>query len=148
MSRPTFDEVWLAVAETVALRTTCGQGPTGNGCVLVDQDHAVLATGYNGPPRGMPHCTEHPCPGAAGVPGEGLYKCVAVHAEQNALIRCARPQDVHTCYCTTSPCIRCMTMLLNTGVRRLVFRREHHHHQAARDLWFEAGRGPFVCLGN
>lgn len=132
--RPGWDEYWLRIAVDVATRRTCAQRETGVGCVLVNAHHAVLATGYNGPPSGRPNCTEHPCPGADSGPGQGAYTCEAVHAEINALMQCQDVHAIHTVYTTVSPCFRCIGPLMNTGASRIVFLQEHHHPQS-KDLW-------------
>lgn len=139
MSRPTPDEWGLQLAMVTSLRATCARRKVG--CVLTNDRGQVVATGYNGPPRGFAHCTpEHPCPGAAAPSGTGLDLCEAVHAEQNALLQCAAVHEVQTCYVTASPCVTCVKLLLNTGCRRIVF-LEPYPHDVARELWTrDAGR--------
>jgi len=80
--RPTQDEYFLKMAELVSTRATCARRKVG--CVLVNSRKHILATGYNGVASGMPHCIDEPCPGANYPSGEGLDKCEAIHAEQNA----------------------------------------------------------------
>src|SRR5690606_13510070 len=107
----------------------------GVGCVLVNAAGEVLATGYNGVPRGFPHCDEgHPCPGANAASGTQLHECFAVHAEQNALLQCRDVNEIHTAYVTDAPCEHCVKLLLNTSCVRIVYDREypHAHSQA---LW-------------
>ena len=72
------------MAELVAERSTCRRRKVG--CVLVDSNNHVVATGYNGVPTHFPHCLDEPCEGATAPSGESLEKCLAVHAEQNALL--------------------------------------------------------------
>ena len=134
--RPGWDEYFLNIAKDVATRGTCAQKSVG--CVLVSASHKILATGYNGPPSGRPHCTEEPCPGATSKQGEGLYTCEAVHAEMNALMQCQDVQKIEICYTTVSPCFRCIGPLMNTSCKRVVFLEEHHHPQP-RDLWMSRG---------
>lgn len=62
---------------------------------------------------------EHVCEGHDLPPGQD--SCEAVHAEQNAILQCARPDDIATAYVTLAPCKACLKLLLNTGCRRLVF---------------------------
>lgn len=118
--RPSLDEYFLRIAEVVATRATCARRQVG--CVLVDQRNQILSTGYNGPPRGWPHCSENPCPGAHADRGTLLDVCEAVHAEANALIQCPDPNSIAVIYCTTEPCVSCVKLFLNTPARRVVFR--------------------------
>lgn len=137
MSRPSKDQWLMSVAMQTAMRTTCYRGPVG--CVLVDADSQILSTGYNGVPKGLPHCDvlnirrtqvdknitntvydyPHACPGADAI--NNPDGCEAVHAEINALLQCADVSRIASCYCTTEPCFRCCKALLNTGVQRVLF---------------------------
>ncbi|HNW91516.1 MAG TPA: cytidine/deoxycytidylate deaminase family protein [bacterium] len=122
--RPTWDEYFLTIAELVASRSSCGRRKVG--AVLV-RDQRILATGYNGAPRGVRHCSEAGCIREKfNVPsGERHELCRGLHAEQNALIQAAvygTPLAEITVYCTTQPCVLCAKMLINAGVRRIVYR--------------------------
>lgn len=139
MSRVSVDEVGLLVARAWALRATCPRRQVG--CVLMDAAGFVLSTGYNGPPSGQPHCTEEPCPGAGMTSGQGLNICEAVHAEANALLRCDDVTRIYTCCVTTSPCLACVKLLLNTGCRRIVFIEEYVHGADARARWVRPDNG-------
>lgn len=133
--RPSKDEYFLCQAKLVATRGTCVRRQVG--CILVDERGHVLSTGYNGPPAGMEHCIDSPCDGATCPPGEGLDKCEAVHAEQNALLQCPDVYKIHTAYVTTSPCIHCVKLLMNTSCQRIVF-LEKYSHSEPKNLWLEA----------
>jgi dCMP deaminase len=155
------DEWALRLAEVTALRGTCLRRRVG--CVLVDAEGVVLATGYNGVPRGALHCNmvlmeeggwwwkendgkthPHACAGSAAPSGTGLDGCGAIHAEQNALMFCADPRRVHACYVTASPCVSCAKMLLNTGCQRVVFRERYA--QDAEGMWLASGRQEWTLL--
>jgi dCMP deaminase len=138
VTRPTLNQWGLMLARVVATRATCARRQVG--CVLLDAAGHVLATGYNGPPRGMNHCTpESPCAGANAPSGTELELCEAVHAEQNALLQCRDPALIYTCCVTVSPCVTCTKLLLNTGCKRVVFLEPYAHDDAARRLWLCAG---------
>ena len=138
MTRPTKDELYLQLAGLIAKRATCPRRQVG--CVIVDEDGRILATGYNGVPSGAPHCNEgHPCPGAAEQSGQGLDKCVAIHAEQNAILLLPDPRKAHTIYVTASPCVSCMKLLLGTAAKRIVARELYPHAEALK-WWSDAGR--------
>lgn len=136
-SRATRDEVGLMLAKVWSLRGTCSRRRVG--CVLVDKDGHEIGHGYNGPAAGEPHCIIHPCPGANLPSGTGLDACEAIHAEENALLFCPDVRAIHTAYCTSSPCIRCVKMLMNTGCRRIVF-IEEYPHKASKELWVNSGK--------
>jgi len=131
-ARPSQDEYFLGMAALVAMRGTCARRAVG--CILVDKRNHVLATGYNGPPSGVTHCIDEPCPGAGEPSGEGLELCAAIHAEQNALLQCRDVWRIESAYCTASPCVTCTKLLMNTSCRRIVF-TEHYPHPDARDMW-------------
>lgn len=135
--RPTRDFYFTAMAELVSLRGTCARREVG--CVLVNELGHVIGTGYNGVATGQIHCTSKPCAGAKCKSGEGLDLCEAIHAEQNALLQCKNVQEIHTAYCTHSPCIHCVKLLLNTSCKRIVFDKEYPHSDSQR-LWEQSGR--------
>lgn len=132
MPRPDTDEYFLLQALIVSTRATCSRRRVG--CVLVDRFHKVIATGYNGVASGLAHCIDVPCPGAGQPSGQGLALCEALHAEENALIQCTRPNEIDTVYCTASPCVSCVRKLMNTGARRIVFAEVYPHAECER-LW-------------
>lgn len=121
--RPDWDSYFMEIAYVVAKRSTCLRRQIG---ALLVKDKHILATGYNGAPSGSAHCGEVGClREQLGVPsGERHELCRALHAEQNAIIQAA-VQGISvagsTLYCTTSPCSLCAKMLINAGVKRVVF---------------------------
>lgn len=131
------DIAWLQVAFTISQLATCSRRQVG--CVLLDKRGRVIGTGYNGVAPDRPHCTEHPCGGAHCASGTGLDLCEAIHAEQNALIQCKFPDDIHTVYCTDSPCIHCAKLLAGTGAQRIVFGRAYPHSNS-EEYWTRQGR--------
>jgi dCMP deaminase len=123
MNRPSWEEYFMEIARLVARRSTCLRRQVG--AVLV-KDKNILATGYNGTPSGITHCSEVGClRQKLNVPsGERHELCRGLHAEQNAIIQAAK-HGVNiaeaTLYCTNSPCIICSKMIINSGVRRIVY---------------------------
>tara|TARA_R110001583_G_scaffold183_1_gene1667 strand:- start:16934 stop:17413 length:480 start_codon:yes stop_codon:yes gene_type:complete len=116
-SRLDVDNYFLQMSSLVAKRATCRRRKVG--CVLVDSKNHIVATGYNGVPTHFPHCLDSPCEGANEPSGESLEKCLAVHAEQNALLQ-LRSNDYLTAYLTVTPCITCAKMIANSSIRRIV----------------------------
>lgn len=125
----------LGIALCLAHRATCAKLAVG--CVLTDTHGRIIGSGYNGVPRGMPHCIDAPCDGACAPAGSDT--CIAVHAEANALLNCRDPELIETCYCTYAPCLRCTKTLLNTSCKRIVY-HEDKLEPAAKSLWVAAGR--------
>ena len=121
-SRLDVDTYFLQMAELVARRSTCRRREVG--CVLVDSENHVVSTGYNGVPTHFPHCLDTPCEGATAPSGVSLDKCLAVHAEQNALLQ-LRSNDILTAYLTVSPCVACAKMIANSHIKRIVASYEY-----------------------
>ena len=126
MNRPSWDEYFMQMAELTAQRSTCLRRQVG--AIIVKEKH-IIATGYNGAPKGLPHCEE-----LGGclrekleIPsGERHELCRALHAEQNAIIQAATlGQSIEgaTIYITHQPCIICAKMIINAGISRIVIRR-------------------------
>ena len=117
--RPSWDEYFMRITAEVAQRSTCNRAQVG---AVVVKDKRILTTGYNGSPRGLPHCTE-----VGGLMVDG--HCVrTIHAEQNALLQGA----LHgvalaggTVYVTHQPCLNCAKMIINAGITRVVFTRAY-----------------------
>lgn len=135
-TRPNADDYFMMIAQVVSTRGTCVRRRVG--CVLINEHKHIIATGYNGPAEGEPHCYEMPCPGSELPSGTGLDSCEAIHAEANALLQCKDVRDIHTAYCTASPCTSCVKMLMNTNCRRIVFLQPYPHSQS-RELWIRSG---------
>jgi dCMP deaminase len=123
MERPSWDEYFMDITRLVARRSTCMRRQVG--AVMV-KDKNILATGYNGTPSGITHCDVAGClREQLKVPsGERHELCRGLHAEQNAIIQAAR-HGVNigdsVLYCTDSPCIICTKMLINAGIRKVIY---------------------------
>jgi len=116
--RLSHDQYYLAMLKLVAQRSTCVRRAVG--AIIVDEKNRVLSTGYNGVPSGFQHCSAiHPCAGALDLSGD-TRQCMAVHAEQNALLQCSRLDLAHTLFVSCSPCFTCAKLLANTSIRRVV----------------------------
>ena len=121
--RPGWDEYFMEITRLVAKRSTCLRRHVG--AVLV-KDKMILATGYNGAPKGLPHCLDIGClREELGVPsGERHELCRGLHAEQNAIIQAAYHGvsiQGATLYCTNHPCIICTKMLINAGIVKFIY---------------------------
>lgn len=137
--RPASGEYFLRMAALVSSRSTCARRKVG--CVLVNKRKHVLATGYNGVASGMPHCSEGvECSGANAPSGEKLDECLAIHAEQNAMLQCQDVHEIDIAYITVSPCMHCTKLLLNTSCREIVYAEDYPGGDFAKTLWLSAGR--------
>ena len=85
IQRLNIDEYFLNMARLTSLRSTCVRIQVG--CILVDSNNHVVATGYNGVPKNFQHCLDVPCTGATAPSGTQLNECWAVHAEMNAMLQ-------------------------------------------------------------
>ncbi|MFJ8930632.1 deoxycytidylate deaminase [Streptomyces sp. NPDC102364] len=128
MTRPSWDEWALGIADAVAPRGDCTRSRVG--AVLLDRRRRVVMSGMNGTVPGEPGCLAGACPRGqlsyAEVPAGSDYgNCIAIHAEENLLIN-ARREDLEggTVYVTRAPCYRCLPRLKAAGVARVVWRTE------------------------
>jgi len=119
MQRPSWDEYFMGIAFEVAKRSTCLRAQVG---AIIVRDKRILTTGYNGAPTGLPHCTEVGCLIVNG-------HCVrTLHAEQNAIIQAALhgvSVQGGTMYVTHQPCLTCAKMIINAGIKRVVYGGEY-----------------------
>jgi dCMP deaminase len=120
-SRISKDHYFMNIAIEVAKRSTCTRRKIG--AIIVSDVGEIKSTGYNGNPRGLPHCDEMGCiRDKLGIPsGTRLETCTAVHAEQNALIQAGTNSRGSTLYSTIVPCPICARMILNAQVARVVY---------------------------
>lgn len=138
--RPTWDEYFMEIVYLIAKRSTCLRRHVG---AVIVKDNQILATGYNGVPMGIQHCAQQ---GGClrermQVPsGQRHELCRGLHAEQNAIIQAA----VHgssirggTLYCTTMPCIVCTKMIINAGIKKVVY-AEGYQDELAQEMMEQA----------
>lgn len=119
MKRPSWDEYFMGVAFEVAKRSTCPRALVG---AVIVREKRILTTGYNGAPAGLPHCTE------VGCLMRGGHCLRTLHAEQNAIIQAALhgvSVEGGTIYVTHQPCLACAKMIINAGIKRVVFGGEY-----------------------
>jgi dCMP deaminase len=138
--RPTWDEYFLDIANLVSCRSTCLRRSVG---AIIVKDKRILATGYNGAPRDLPHCSETGClREKLKIPsGERHELCKGLHAEQNALLQASlhgvSVKD-SVLYCMMQPCIICAKMLINAGIKEIVI-KDGYPDKMAMDFLGQAG---------
>ena len=138
-SRPSWDEYFLEIASLVSKRSTCLRRKVG---ALVVKDRRILATGYNGTPSGIKHCSQVGClREKMKVPsGERHELCRGLHAEQNVLLQASLhgvPLKGGTIYVTNQPCIICAKMIINAGIGEDV-KADHYPDAMAMNFLKEA----------
>jgi len=141
-TRPSWDEYFLEVADTVSKRATCDRGRSG--CVIV-KDKQILVTGYVGSPSGLPHCDEvgHQMKTMIHEDGSSTQHCVrTVHAEQNAICQAAKRGisiEGATLYCRMTPCRVCAMLLINCGIKRVYCERKYHAGTESEEMFKKTG---------
>ena len=118
------------MAIKLSYRSTCLDKNVG--CIITNARNEIIASGYNGSPRGEPHCTDIGYCIKETFSNEN--RCPSAHAEQNALLQCRVPEEIHAIYLTLSPCISCIRIIMNTPCEKIVFLDEHRH-QYAKNMW-------------
>lgn len=130
----------MAIAFLVSERSTCLRRRVG---AIAVKEKRILATGYNGAPAGVAHCSETGClRQQLGVPsGQRHEICRGLHAEQNVIIQAATygvnisGADI---YCTNYPCAQCAKMLINCQVRHIYY-AEAYPDELGANMLAEAG---------
>lgn len=135
MTRISKEELYLRMAEVAAQRSACNRAQIG--AVITDVElRTVLSVGYNGPPRRLANA----CPGDPSTPGA----CGCVHAEVNALLKAPFGPEL-ALFVTSSPCVNCAQLILNSGVR-VVYYRHLYRLRAGLALLSEEGAIPTFQL--
>ncbi len=142
MTRPSWDEYFIEMTDTVAKRATCDRGRSGS---VIVRENRILTTGYVGSPPGLPHCDEvgHLMKQVMDEDGAVRSHCMrTIHAEQNAICQAARhgiSLAGATLYCTMEPCRVCAMLIISVGIRRVVAKRRYHAAQETREMFEKAG---------
>lgn len=139
LNRLSKEEYFLSLIPHVASRSTCARRAVG--CIITDKEGHVLSMGYNGPPKNLSHCTDHPCAGANDSSGDNS-NCIAVHAEQNALLQCSSLDRAYYLYCSCTPCFVCAKMIANTNIIKVMI-LEDYADQRGCSILARVGIGVF-----
>jgi len=125
--RPDWDHYFMEIAKVVAIRGNCSRRQV---AAVIVKDHRIISTGYNGTPRGIQNCFDGGCPRCnSNTPsGHDLANCVCCHAEENSIVQAAyhgiSVKDA-TLYTTFSPCLQCAKMIINAGIKEVVYHQEY-----------------------
>ncbi|GAV26709.1 hypothetical protein PMKS-000164 [Pichia membranifaciens] len=140
--RPEWDSYFMHFADLAAMRSNCMKRRVG--CVIV-KNKRVVATGYNGTPRGFTNCNEggcyrcnHPCVENSGV---GLSTCLCLHAEENALLEAgrARVEGESILYCNTCPCLTCSIKIVQMGITEVIYSQSYSMDAFSEKVFKQSG---------
>lgn len=128
MSRPSFDEIYMHLAEQLALRSHCVKIKVG---AVLTKDTRIISLGYNGPPAGTHNCDEE-WP-ETGCPRDSKGSCsLALHAEQNAILYAAKNKvdmEGATLYVTLAPCIACARVIFSIGIKKVIYKDSYAEYK-------------------
>ncbi|MEM4634037.1 MAG: deaminase, partial [Candidatus Anstonellaceae archaeon] len=139
--RPSWDEYFMSIAQVVASRSNCIKRHV---AAIIVKDKRIISTGYNGTPRGIRNCNEGGCPRCNSFADSGtkLEECVCSHGEENAIVQAAYHgisiKDA-TIYTTFSPCLICTKMIINAGIKEVVYNSDYPLGEMSLKLLREAG---------
>jgi dCMP deaminase len=140
-SRPSWDQYFMDIARQVAARSNCMKRQV---AAVIVADRRIISTGYNGTPRGVKNCNEGGCPRCNNFSesGRNLEECLCSHGEENAIVQASYHgiaiKDA-TLYTTYSPCLLCSKMIINAGIRRVVYNESYPLNDTATRMLKEAG---------
>ena len=141
IQRPDWDEYFMNVAKVVSTRSNCVRRKV---AAIIVRDKRVVSTGYNGTPRGTKNCNEGGCPRCNGHSSSGtnLDECLCSHGEENAIVQASYHgvslKDA-IIYTTFAPCLMCAKMIINSGIREVIFNMDYPLNASAFDLFDQAG---------
>jgi dCMP deaminase len=138
--RPDWDDYFMQIARMVALRSNCMKRKV---AAVIVKDKRIISTGYNGTPRGVKNCNEGGCPRCNSFADSGtqLGDCLCSHAEENAIVQAAYhgiSVNGATLYSTFSPCLICTKMIINAGIREVLYNLDYPLNDVARGLLEQA----------
>ena len=127
--RKSWDEYFIEMATLISERATCERLHVG---AVIVKDNRIIASGYNGSPSGMPHCSEVGCDVVDG-------HCIAtIHAEVNAILQCAK-YGIHTegstIYVTHFPCYHCAKSIVQAGIKEVIYLNKYRNDERVNNLF-------------
>lgn len=138
--RPDWDTYFMEIAKLVAMRSNCSRRQVAS---VIVKDGRIISTGYNGTPRGIKNCDEGGCPrcSSSAPSGTQLGECICSHGEENAIVQAAYHGIAikdSTLYTTASPCLICAKMIINAGIREVVYLERYSIDETAKGILEEA----------
>jgi dCMP deaminase len=139
-ARPDWDHYFMDIAKVVASRSNCMKRHV---AAVIVRDKRIVSTGYNGTPRGTRNCNEGGCPRCNGMAASGtaLDECLCSHGEENAIVQASYHgvslKDA-IIYSTFAPCLMCAKMIINSGIREVIYNADYPLNDSAFRLFGEA----------
>ena len=139
--RPSRDEYFMEVCQSVAKRATCDRGRS---WCLIARDHQILVTWYVWAPRWLPHCDDvwHLLKEVKDEDWHTSMHCMrTVHAEQNAICQAAKlwiSLEWATLYCKMTPCRACAMMIINCWIKRIMCEKKYHAGSESEEMFKQA----------
>jgi len=130
-NRISWDEYFIELTKLIAKRSSCPRKQVG--AIIVNSKNRIIASGYNGAPRGMKHCFEVGC-----EVDEADHDQRIIHAEANAIIQCGEKAEGGTLYVNVLPCRNCLNMIIQIGIKRIVY-LEDYKLEETKGVCKEAG---------
>ena len=139
--RPGWDSYFMNISHEVAMRSNCIKRRVGS---VIARERRIVSTGYNGTPRGALNCNEGGCQrcNSFAPSGSGLGECLCSHAEENAITQAAYHGTTvagGTIYVTLSPCLMCTKMIINAGIREVVYNADYALSETCHALLEQCG---------
>jgi dCMP deaminase len=141
IQRPSWDEYFMNIAKVAASRSNCMKRKV---AAIIVRDKRIVSTGYNGTPRGTRNCNEGGCPRCNNLAASGtaLDECLCSHGEENAIVQASYHgvslKDA-IIYTTFAPCLQCSKMIINSGIREVIYNMDYPLNDSAFRLFQESG---------
>lgn len=131
----------MNIAHVASQRSNCSRRKV---AAVIVKDRRVISTGYNGTPRGVANCDEGGCPRCSSniKSGHGLTECLCCHAEENSIVQAAChgiSVENSVLYTTFSPCLLCAKMIINAGIKEVVYHDRYSIDETSGSILEEAG---------
>lgn len=134
--KPSDDGFFMEIAQVAAKRSRCSKRKVG---AVLAKNKQILALGFDDTPRHVKHCNENGCPGCAKQ--ELNLPCICAHAEENLIAQAAyhglSTQET-SIYTTESPCLRCTQIIINAGIKEVIFNQDAPLNEMTYALFKEA----------
>lgn len=143
--RPTWDEYFIEIMDSVSKRVTCDRARVGGGGCVIVKNKQILVTGYVGSPPRCAHCDDvgHQFKSVIHEDGSKTNHCIrTIHAEQNAICQAAKlgiPLNGSTIYCFMSPCYTCAKLIIASGIKKVIALKDYHASADSKRIFKEAG---------
>ncbi len=141
INRPDWDDYFMDIAHVVAQRSNCCRRQV---AAVIVKNKQIISTGYNGTPKGIKNCNQGGCKRCNSTveSGKNLGECLCCHAEENSIVQAAKHGigvDGLTLYTTYSPCLLCAKMIINSGIKEVVFHSRYSIDDISSSILNEAG---------